>query len=557
MASVLCIAYRTPFAPKRYTSCDDLTSTLDDIGRRRPLHRRVDVPKTAMRAQLEIAMRRNVEDGAAYRGLADLRVVAHSRPGRCPFYAVGHGHTRTSGHTPWATITSPRISFDHSPGGVLHPVAERLATGMIRGQQRQPRSPPSGTESPDSVTPHRHGGKDGMETGPTVSRRRFARGIGAGLLGAATAPLIGAATADAQGTLTAREIEEHLPSSVVTGVHYKEDAIGNLAIGASLPHVTGAANTAMGVGALASAAEGRWNSAFGYGALAENTSQYNTALGTFALLDNTTGQENTAIGVESMLRNTTGGYNIAIGNNTLEHNTSGSFNVAVGSHAMFENVEGQYNTAVGYYALEANTAGQYNTALGRGALRRNTTGEKNVGVGNTALGANSTGSQNVAVGHSALSGNTSGKYSAVVGVGAMASNVSGGYSAALGTNALHANASGNFNIGIGFNAGNTDGTTETSPEINNAVLIGWNAQATTSNVMVLGGAVPESRVSVVIGAVGSAANLGQGRGVVALANAVKPPSSNYPGAGGGQLYAQEGALYWRGGAGTVTKLANA
>ncbi len=49
------------------------------------------------------------------------------------------------------------------------------------------------------------------------SRRRFAKSLGAAALGTAVgAPLIGAAQAKAEGTLSTKEIEEHLPASVVT-----------------------------------------------------------------------------------------------------------------------------------------------------------------------------------------------------------------------------------------------------------------------------------------------------------------------------------------------------
>ena len=66
----------------------------------------------------------------------------------------------------------------------------------------------------------------------------------------------------------------------------------------------------------------------------------------------------------------------------------------------------------------------------------------------------------------------------------------------------------------------------------------------------------------VVGTTGSVANLrmnnaglGSGVGVVAIANAGTNPSTNP--SGGGVLYAEGGALKWRGSSGTVTTIANA
>lgn len=56
-------------------------------------------------------------------------------------------------------------------------------------------------------------------------------------------------------------------------------------------------------------------------------------------------------------------------------------------------------------------------------------------------------------------------------------------------------------------------------------------------------------------AVGTNADYGSGRGVLALRNVAVPPLTNP--VGGGTLYAQDGALYWRGSNGTLTKIADA
>ena len=52
----------------------------------------------------------------------------------------------------------------------------------------------------------------------SLSRRRFAKTVGAAALGATVgSSLIGAAPAEAQGTLTTQEVEEHLPAWLLIG----------------------------------------------------------------------------------------------------------------------------------------------------------------------------------------------------------------------------------------------------------------------------------------------------------------------------------------------------
>jgi trimeric autotransporter adhesin len=118
-----------------------------------------------------------------------------------------------------------------------------------------------------------------------------------------------------------------------------------------------------------------------------------------------TGADNTAVGVGAFTSDTTGSDNTAIGQAALPNNTTGGANTAVGNGALLNNVAGTNNTALGYFPLYLNTTGGNNTAVGYGAGFpvdfSNYTGSNNtflgisadVSTGNlnnaTAIGANS------------------------------------------------------------------------------------------------------------------------------------------------------------------------
>ena len=132
----------------------------------------------------------------------------------------------------------------------------------------------------------------------------------------------------------------------------------------------------------------------------------NTAAGMQALYSNTTGGYNTASGMQALYSNTTGGYNTASGVYALNSNTTGGYNTASGVHALHSNTTGSYNTAAGMHALHSNTTGSNNTAAGMQALHSNTTGNNNTAAGIQALHSNTTGSNNTAAGvYAGFSGN--------------------------------------------------------------------------------------------------------------------------------------------------------
>ncbi len=259
---------------------------------------------------------------------------------------------------------------------------------------------------------------------------------------------------------------------------------------------------------------GAYNTGMGFQALNSNTTgSYNTATGNLALYSNISGTENTANGIDALIYNTTGSYNTADGSYALYSNTSGSSNTASGWLSLFSNTEGAQNTAYGVSALYHNTTGVYNTANGAGALYYNTEGEQNTadgvsalagnttGINNTAVGiysmvTNNIGNDNTATGKSALYSNTTGSENAANGNSALHSNETGWGNTACGFSALPNNTTGNWNTALGHTAGtgNTVGqfntfigtNTSGSSGLTNATAIGYNAQVTQSNSLVLG-----------------------------------------------------------------------
>jgi hypothetical protein len=104
----------------------------------------------------------------------------------------------------------------------------------------------------------------------------------------------------------------------------------------------------------------------------------------------------------------------------------------------------------------------------------------NTVVGNTTLNSNTTGSYNSALGNDSLNLNTSGSYNSAFGSSSLASNTSGTDNVAIGINTLINNLTGNFNTAVGGVAG-TSITTES-----NVTCLGYNAQASASNQVVIG-----------------------------------------------------------------------
>ncbi|MHB1163491.1 MAG: beta strand repeat-containing protein [Minisyncoccota bacterium] len=298
-------------------------------------------------------------------------------------------------------------------------------------------------------------------------------------------------------------------------------AVGNLAF---TSNTTGTDNTANGYQSLYTTTTGTSSSAFGSYSLYNNNGSNNTALGfsslytntsgheniasaPYALYSNTTGYNNAAYGFQSLYMTTTGHDNVANGYQALYSNTVGSQNTALGSQALFSSAPtaiSYHNTAIGYQSLYSNVSSGFNTAVGYQSLYSNV-GTSNSAFGDKALYSN-TGSFNSAFARSALQANTTGSYNTASGMYALFGNTTGTSSTAVGYSAGQSNTTGYNNTFLGQNAGYTDGTVTTPGTLFNATAIGYNAQVTANNSLILGG-TGTYRVNVGIGTTSPAAPL--------------------------------------------------
>jgi hypothetical protein len=146
----------------------------------------------------------------------------------------------------------------------------------------------------------------------------------------------------------------------------------------------------------------------------------------------------------------------------------GSNNTAVGAYSSYSNLDGDKNTAIGSNSSFYNTTGSNNTALGAGSLCNNTTGSLNTAVGSSALEGQlpeqSVGNHNVAIGAQALYSN------------------SGDFNTAIGTFAALSVTNGSNNTFLGANT-----TTDGLNTYTNSTAIGYNAEVTSSNQIMMGG----------------------------------------------------------------------
>jgi len=155
-------------------------------------------------------------------------------------------------------------------------------------------------------------------------------------------------------------------------------------------------------------------------------------------------------------------------------------------------------------SLTALSTGTGNLAVGPGVLNSNTTGSNNVGVGQGVLYVNTSGTNNVAVGLNTLNHNTTGPENTGVGQGVLAANTTGGDNTGIGKSALASLVAVNGDTAIGAYAGLFTDATETAPitsatystfigmntfaanGMTNDTVIGYNAQATQSNEIMIG-----------------------------------------------------------------------
>jgi predicted acyltransferase (DUF342 family) len=159
---------------------------------------------------------------------------------------------------------------------------------------------------------------------------------------------------------------------------------------------------------------------------------------------------------------TTGQYNVAVGNSCLINNTSGSNNYAFGNSCLTQNTTGGRNYAFGSQCLTNNTTGINNCAFGNGSLSNNNIGYNNIGIGTYAIQYGSTGNNNIGIGNSALSN-----------AGNSINNIAIGLSAGIYI------TSGINNTFLGSN-------TNSSIQSKNSTALGYGANITQSNQIVLG-----------------------------------------------------------------------
>jgi hypothetical protein len=324
---------------------------------------------------------------------------------------------------------------------------------------------------------------------------------------------------------------------------------GSENLGGSIPaSSTGTGNLAVGPGVLNSNTTGINNVGAGQGALYVNTTgTNNTALGPNALNANTTGNENEGIGQGALSSNTTASDNTGVGKSSLAGIIASSGNTAVGAYAGFnsgtpmtttsystfiglnanDSVNGLTNTtAIGYnaqatqsnqvvigntgvtqtvlqgnvLALTINGAavklfGSGNESFG-GAIQASATGSNNTVVGSGALYADTTGYNNSAFGLNTLNADTTGYENTGVGQGAMPAVTTGEDNTGVGKGALGALVSGAGNTAVGAYSGSGtttatstfigEGATNSVDGLSNDTVIGYNAQATMSNEIMIG-----------------------------------------------------------------------
>ncbi|MBK8499028.1 MAG: hypothetical protein IPL52_09470 [Flavobacteriales bacterium] len=256
---------------------------------------------------------------------------------------------------------------------------------------------------------------------------------------------------------------------------------GNTAIGmaAGYAGASGGASTFVGSYAGYSATTGMWNTMLGSGAgFNTTTGNYNTFVGTGSGLSNQNGNQNVIVGTYAGQFNQIGNDNTLLGY-LAGRNTQTNNNTFIGSFSGWQNLTGVDNTFIGQGSGAANNASK-NTFIGAATGAANTSGTDNTFVGTAAGLTNNTGSQNTFLGRSAGRLNAGGSSNTMLGWQAGMNTNSGANNVFVGNNAGSANTSGTQNTYLGVSAGGTAGLTK-------ATAIGYNAQVTANNSLVLGG----------------------------------------------------------------------
>ena len=243
----------------------------------------------------------------------------------------------------------------------------------------------------------------------------------------------------------------------------------------------------------------------------------NTFLGFMSGYGVTDGDDNTYIGTESggvggitntpftstsQLTGSSGSDNTGIGRRALYSITTGDRNTTVGNHSGYDITTGYRNLMVGDSTGVDLGTGHHNTFVGQAAGATTEFTSYNTFVGARAGWDNNRTNQN---------NNTNARDNTYLGFETGYKNREGSYNVLLGSRADFTNNGENFyNVGIGYSSF-IGKDSDSNPRVNsiaigafsrvekdNAIAIGYNAKATLSNTMVLGG-VDANRVTVGIG----------------------------------------------------------
>lgn len=143
------------------------------------------------------------------------------------------------------------------------------------------------------------------------------------------------------------------------------------------------------------------------------------------------GARNVAIGWEAMQNNYNGYSNVAIGWKPLKSITTGCDNISIGYRALYYATSGRLNIALGYRTSSSLISGQYTIAIGDNALYDNTA-DNNIAIGHFSGAFVTTGTYNVIIGYNAGNNLTSQNKNTILGSYADSSNDN---AVALGYNA--------------------------------------------------------------------------------------------------------------------------
>ena len=240
----------------------------------------------------------------------------------------------------------------------------------------------------------------------------------------------------------------------------------------------------------------------------------NVFIGTKSGRNTTSGDDNTFIGEESGLNNTTGDENVFIGEDAGYNNTTGYDNTFIGRTAGRTNTTGYQNTAIGHEAGYDITEGYYNTFVGDSTGVDVGTGKYNTFIGQAAGAATEHANGNTFVGFRAgwdnnrTNSTNNANENTYFGFRTGHTNREGSYNVMLGSRTDFTSTRDNlYNIGLGYDVSIGDGFNSknyaiaigafASVSANRAIAIGYQAEATLPNTMVLGGST--NRVTVGIG----------------------------------------------------------